>query len=956
MNTLESSGEVEATLPAKAGTQPSSAAESVAPLSRGRLVGRYVILEQLGSGGMGVVYRAYDPELDRAVALKLLHRDDRGPTGEARLLREAQAMARLSHPNVIVVHDVGTHEGQVFLAMEYVDGQTLKEWIVAEDHDWRAVLDVFGRAGEGLAAAHRAQFVHRDFKPDNVLIGSDGRLRVLDFGLVHFTGSESEEVEPLETASSTLSLSLTKTGAVMGTPSYMSPEQVAGKTATERSDQFSFCVALYEGLYREKPFRASSPAELAAKITGHDVPDPPSGSSVPGWVRRVVVRGLAKSPDDRHPDMATLLEQLRRNPGRWRSRVLLVVGVVGLSLGTGLVAASVADEDEAPCTGAPTHMAEVWSDAQRERVNASFVDTGLSYATSSADAATSQLDAYAAEWIDLHEQACLAGVRGESSARLLDLQMSCLDGRLASMRSVIDALADADEKTIRNSPRVLATLPPLPRCADAVSLQAELAPPEDPERVPEFERLRAELIDNNVQRNAGKYDAASKRAKELLAETREFGHDPLLVDALHEAGYLAEDLGELDRAYELLEEAYILAIETRRDRRAASAAATIGTVLGIRQGKWEAASPWNRTALALVRRIAPGSVEEADVLDGIAEELRIKGDLEGAERHARRAHEIAVARVGERTPKAAESARHLAFIVMQKGSPEEALPLAQLSLDVNTEVNGPEHPDVAGSLAVVGIVLGALDRNQEQLEILQRSVAISTKLYGRRSRAVASALVNMSNAARMCERYDEARSYIEEAMGIYVELFGEDHPKVGGAHVVFGDIEEVTDHLEEARKHYLRGLDIMKSHYGDEHPNVVGALQNLAAVHVREKNLPQALEVFENAAAIGGKVFGEGHPNTLTARTDYAATMLELGRSEEAVVVLRDVLKQRILGPEDPRGLVQTRFTLARALWAVNERAEALELARAATRVYDEHPEIEDATAEDLRAWLESRA
>ena len=654
--------------------------------------------------------------------------------------------------------------------------------------------------------------------------------------------------------------------------------------------------------------------------------------------------------------MDALLQELRRDPARWRSRAMFGAGVVGLSLATGLVAANVGGEEEAPCTSAPEHMAEVWSDAQREQVTASFVGTEVSYAESSAEAATSQLDAYAAEWVDLHEQACLGGTRGESSERLLDLKMSCLDGRLASMRSVIDVLSQGDDKTIRNSPRVLATLPPLPRCADTVSLEAELAPPEDPDQVPEFQRLRAELIDNNVQRNAGKYKEAAARAEELLTESREFGYAPLLVDALTEAGRVKEDLGELDRAYELLEEAYILAIETRRDRVAASASATIATVLGIRQGKWEAASPWNRTALALARRVAPDTVVEADVLSGLAEERRIQGDIEGAEKHARRAYEIALAEVGERSSKTAETARHLAYIVAQAGRPEEALTLAKLSLDVNTELHGSDHPDVAGSLAVLGILLGDLGRYQEQLETLQRSVELSTKLYGRRSRAVGSALVNMTNAARWAKRPDDARAYIEEAMDIYREIFGEDHPKMGGAHVVLADLEEETDHLDEARKHYLRGIEILKTHYGEEHPSVAGAMQNLGGIYVREDNLAGALELFEMSMKISEKVLGEDHPQTVMSRTDYASTLVELGRVDEAVPVLRTALKQRISGPEDPIGLAHTRFALAQALWAQGEKTEAMELARAAKRIYEERPELEDRRAKELRSWIASRA
>src|SRR5262245_37690244 len=206
---------------------------------------------------MGVVYAAYDPELDRRVALKLLHA---GGSVEARkrLLREAQAMARLAHPNVIAVHDVGTWGDEVFVAMEFVEGPTLAERVRDEEPGWREVLDLYLQAGEGLAAAHVAGIVHRDFKPQNALVGRDGRVRVLDFGLARGTGAlpprEAEEGPDSGAAPGLLVTPLTRSGSRMGTPAYMSPEQFEGLPADELSDQFSFCVALYEALYGERPF------------------------------------------------------------------------------------------------------------------------------------------------------------------------------------------------------------------------------------------------------------------------------------------------------------------------------------------------------------------------------------------------------------------------------------------------------------------------------------------------------------------------------------------------------------------------------------------------------------------------------------------------------------------------------------------------------------------------------
>ncbi len=214
-------------------------------------IGRFTVLRRLGAGGMGVVYAAYDEMVDRKVAIKLLQRMRVGEEAGDRLLREAQALGRLSHPNVIQVYEVGVHEERVFVAMEFVEGCTLEAW--EPEASLAAVLDVYVQAGRGLAAAHEAGLVHRDFKPDNVLVGNDGRARVLDFGLARSAGeappdpASSAELERMgvDTTGDRLVTPLTRTGAVMGTPAYMSPEQHLGQPTDPRTDQFSFCVALW---------------------------------------------------------------------------------------------------------------------------------------------------------------------------------------------------------------------------------------------------------------------------------------------------------------------------------------------------------------------------------------------------------------------------------------------------------------------------------------------------------------------------------------------------------------------------------------------------------------------------------------------------------------------------------------------------------------------------------------
>lgn len=295
-------------------------------LPRGTNLGRFVLLDCLGKGGMAVVYAAYDPELERKVAIKLLRTDLPGAGSltdlRAQLLREAQAMARLSHPNVIVVYDVGTFRDQVFLAMEFVRGPDLRGWLEERPRSWREILEIFLRAGEGLAAAHRSGLVHHDFKPDNVLVGQDGQVRVTDFGLARALRPAETDGNPLP---SNAAAPIVQYQPLAGTPLYIAPEQWRGAPADERADQFSFCVALYEALYRQRPYAGRTSASFNGAL-----PELTQKTSVPSWVRRVLGRGLSLAPEERYPSMQHLLDALSTGLRRERYGTRIAAGVLVL--------------------------------------------------------------------------------------------------------------------------------------------------------------------------------------------------------------------------------------------------------------------------------------------------------------------------------------------------------------------------------------------------------------------------------------------------------------------------------------------------------------------------------------------------------------------------------------------------------------------------------------------------
>jgi predicted Ser/Thr protein kinase len=320
-------------------------------VGRGTQIDRYLIEERLGAGGMGVVYAARDSKLQRRVAVKLLRPGTDPTRGHARkrLLREARTLARLSHPNVVAVFDVGEHGDHLFVAMELVEGGSLNAWLRRARRTPDEIIVRLLEAARGVAAAHQAGVIHRDIKPDNILVGPDGRARVTDFGLSTPAGAASLRSGAARPPVSELQ-SLTRTGALLGTPVYMAPEQIDGADADARSDQWSFCMTVYEALAGVRPFVADLVARVPAIQDGRIAPPVP-GRHVPGWVRRIVMRGLRAEPGERWPSIDAIVEALERGPARRRR--LAGLALAGVAVSIAAIAAIAATREDPPVREAP---------------------------------------------------------------------------------------------------------------------------------------------------------------------------------------------------------------------------------------------------------------------------------------------------------------------------------------------------------------------------------------------------------------------------------------------------------------------------------------------------------------------------------------------------------------------------------------------------------------------------
>jgi tetratricopeptide (TPR) repeat protein len=502
-------------------------------------VGRFVLLERLGQGGMGIVYSAYDPKLDRRVALKLLHaRAGHDERAYMRLMHEARALARLSHPNVVPVHDVEVIEGKVFLVMELVAGQTLRSWVTQTPRTWREVLAVYLQAGRGLAAAHAVGIVHRDFKPDNALMGDDGRVRVVDFGLARNRPDENtprqedgQRAGPPH-APEWLGESAGVAQMQSGTPAYMAPEQFAGDAVGPAADQFSFCVALYEGLYRQKPFEGASVAQLEENVRAGRLRQPPRESRVPAWVHAALCRGLAPAPDRRHGSMNALVAELSRDPDRTRRRRLVALALAALTAVAIYSLARGRARVVEVCQGGPVELARIWNQERRDRVAHALRSTGRAYADAIAPRVLAGLDRYGAAWTEMRHEACMSHQRGEQSSDMLDRRMRCLDSRFWGLDRAIAVIEELDARSLGHVVQVVERLPSLPYCADREALAAEVPPPDDAALAARVQELRSRLRRVDALESAGRYPEALAAARAMAGEAGGLHHGPVEAEAL----------------------------------------------------------------------------------------------------------------------------------------------------------------------------------------------------------------------------------------------------------------------------------------------------------------------------------------------------------------------------------------------------------------------------------------
>jgi tetratricopeptide (TPR) repeat protein/predicted Ser/Thr protein kinase len=794
--------------------------EGPLPLARGATLGRYVVLNVIGSGGMGVVYAAYDPELDRKLAIKLMRAQpsfDDSTSGKARLLREAQALARLSHPNVVTVHDVGTLGDDVFIAMEYIEGRTLRQWLTVEARPWREILGVFSLAGRGIAAAHAAGIVHRDFKPDNVLVANNGRVCVLDFGLARRPDDprglqltlQSEVLPEATTRAGGLAVQMTKTGAFMGTPAYMSPEQLSGQPIDAPSDQFSFCAALYEALCGESAFKGDSPRELLSAIKAGRLSEPRKSSQVPAWLRHALVRGLNANPDQRYPSMDALLATLERDPTRRRWRIAGVAAVALLIGATAWSSYGLARQRSQVCRGAEAKLAGVWDDNQKRLLSAAFLTTKKPYATDALRSVNRILDDYAQRWVTMQTQACEATRRGEQSQEMLDLRMACLSHRWEELRSLTRLFAKVDESLLPKSVNAAQGLSDIDDCAKVEVLMAPVKPPADLETRAKVESVRGSLDSIKVLIDSGKYKDALPLATAAVGAADALHYRPVQAEALFYLGLSQTLNGNYKGAEKTLTNAVLAAESAGHDEIAAHAWDKLVTV-GSTEAKYEQAELWGKHAMASVDRMGGDDKRLASVLNNLAVVAKDQGKYDEAFDFLRRA--LAIAEKLNNEAQLSIILNNLGVVLRRQGKYEEALSYYQRALALKEQRLGAAHPDVASTLINIGTLMRQAGKYEEALVYYKRSLAIKEAALGPDHPSLALNFHNMAGIFMLQERYQEGVDAYDKARVLAEKAFGPNHPDVAHALTGMGMAYLSIGAPQKAAPLLERALAIEESH------------------------------------------------------------------------------------------------------------------------------------------------
>lgn len=783
---------------------------------------------------------AFDPELERMVALKLIH-TDQAPSSRARtrLLREAQALAKLQHPNVVVVHDVGTFNDQIFIAMELVQGPSLSVWLAAGQRSWQVIRDTFLAAGRGLAAAHAVGIVHRDFKPSNVIV-SDDRVVVVDFGLALRPGADLADDDASGRETSILDIRLTLTGERVGTPRYMAPEQHTGAPVTALADQFAFANSLWTALYGSPPFTGTTAKQIHESIK-EGSPALPSGTDVPTHVGRALQRALAAHPEARWPELGDLLTEIAIDPAARRRRWRLAGAVIAAFIAVDVIAfglgrrASVSDL----CAETGAAVAPLWDDAARARTQEAFRRTGRMDADETFAHVDSLLRQRVSEWMTARRDACEAtAVRNELSPELVDARETCLGRARSEIVALVDALEASDATALDRATPAAARVADVGVCTSVTAI-ADLAPfPKDGSASRKVERLRDDLAHLDVLLLLGKIADGRRAGHELIERARGMRYLPVLAAAMDKTAWFEIAAGNDDAAIELGYETARVAAEIRDYRLVALGMRRVAFAMGFDQQRFDAADvAFESAAAAATLAGNPGDVLVSLYSDR-GQALYLRDDYQAALPFSQLEHALSVKHYGPGSLQAAVALSELARAMQALGPTAAADRLAHEALAKAVEILGPRHPMVLSLLNDMGLTyIDTLDFDTAA-PIFERELRAYEALPGGDDAGVATAAHHLAVAERGRRRLPEARALLERAIEIRVRKLGHDHPLVAASLVERAEIDRIEGKFKDALAELDRAIAIFER--TDSRVQSARAYRAKAALLVRLRRVADA--------------------------------------------------------------------------------------------------------------------
>ncbi len=934
------------------------------PATAGDRVGRYVLIRRIGAGGMGVVFAAYDPQLDRRVAIKLLRAElvaTPGSNGRERTLREARALARLIHPGIVAVHDAGFHRGELYIVMELVEGESVRDWLAASPRAVAAIVDVFRQAAIGLGAAHAQQMVHRDFKPDNVLIGKDGRVRVADFGLVHIADASNQDSAtanapdgarpaagpaPAKDAPFAATPALTVTGAFMGTPAYMAPEQLDGLDVDARADQYAFGLSLWGALFGASPWKTTELGPRRKEMAAGPPTEPATTNPVPAWLRAIVRRTLAPAPVDRFLSMTAVVAAIDRGLSRRRRLTAALAGGAITALVAGAIAVSTfRTVAPAPCGDGPALIADGWGPGRAGELRARLVARGVD--ARAFDPLLGRLDDYARSWVRGHREACRATrIERSQTEEVLDQRMACLDVARLSMRAVAAAIADGklDDPGQR---AVGDDLPALDSCADRDSLRGSQPRPTtlaaDQLDTAVAQMLDAKLAVYEVRRADG-----TLRSEAALRVARATGWAPLISDAALIHGELLRLDEHYDQARPFYDEALREGLRGSPSSAQAEVMASLGYLELLRDHR-EEAQQWIDRAMALLTRLHRPHDLELLVLDDAFAVALATSDLVHARAFADREVALTADLTGVDRRRHAEALLDAGRLAAADGRYADAVTTIDQAIATAAEALGAENPWLAYALEQELEPLIALGRTADARAAVERAIALRRPVFGADDPMAVELLSMLGAIAQKRGDLASARAAFEQALPRKLTLHGHDSIEVAMAIANLAMVDESAGDHARAEASALEAEAIFEAKAGPDAPELLNLLVLRAYAARGQRRFADARTHLERARAISIRALGADHPDTANILVELAHTDRLDGHLAAAIAGYRAVVGRTDLPPPT---LAEAGFGLARAAWDHGERAAARAAADTAANTYHllgadfagQHDEVE--------AWL----